>query len=136
VSRIGTYRIGLKNLDATKARIRTRMQRKRDAWAEATVANAEDDFTVMQSLCPRLTHFMALHMLLEFSEDGLEYFIGWVRSKFVGLWNPVLKANVKVFYPPFVIHGTSRMAGNDFRLEAQRITRPRRIERYRKALAA
>jgi len=43
---------------------------------------------------------------------------------------------VRVFYPVFVIKGTSRMAGNDFRLEAQRITKPRRLARYKQALAA
>jgi len=135
VARI-TYRIGLTNADATRARIRTRMQRKREAWEEATVLNAEDDFQVMAGLCNFKTGYMLAHMVLLFSADGLEYFIGWVRSKFVGDVNPVTGETVRVFYPVFVIKGTSRMAGNDFRLEAQRITKPRRLARYKQALAA
>jgi hypothetical protein len=136
MARLPTYKVGLVNKEASAQRFRRRMRGVREAMQGAVVENAQDDFNVLQSLVPRRTHYMALHMLLEFSADGLEYFAGWVRSKFVGEVNPVTGEVVKVFYPPLVIHGTRYMAGNPFVREAARITRARRIARIRKALHA
>lgn len=133
---LARYRIGFKDINATRQRVRQMFARKRQAFEDAMVDCADIDFNAMQDACPRLTHFMALHMLLEFSDDDLTYFIGWAADKFVGLENPVLKTTVKVFYPVFVIHGTSRQAPNDFRLEVMRRTRPLKIARVKQALAA
>lgn len=131
-----TFRIGLRNTDGVQRGIQRKARRVREAWAGVTVLNAEDEFNLMQATCPRLTHYMALHMLLEFKDEGLGYFIGWVRRKFVGEVNPVTGEVVKVFYPVFVINGTRFMAGNNFPAAVRQALRARSIGRYRRALAA
>lgn len=129
-------RIGLRNNDGVKRGIHRRARRIRGAWAEATVLNADDEFQLMQAECPRLTHYMALHMLLEFKDEGLGYFIGWAHNKFVGEVNPVTNEVVTTFYPIFVINGTRFMAGNNFPAAVRQALRARILGRYRRALAA
>lgn len=75
--------------------IRRAMRERGELQHAATVAE-----------CPKRTGFMASKTRLDFSPEGLTYDIGYHAEDFKGAG--------LVFYPQYVIYGTSRMAANDF----------------------
>lgn len=78
----------------------------RTAQAEIRAAvrgNGERQHNVTVAECPKDTGYMASKTVLEFTPGGLNYSIGYREEDFPG-----------AFYPQFVIHGTHKMAANDF----------------------
>jgi hypothetical protein len=134
------YRIRMqvrfRNLEGLKARRRAKTARQKAALLVAVVENAEEEFNVAQALCNRLTGYMASMMILRFTRDGHNYFLGFDRSDFVGKTNPVTGEVIKFFYPVVVIEGSVNYAGNDFFAATRIICRARSRARIIRALAA
>jgi hypothetical protein len=70
---------------------------------KAVKANGEAQRGETEAACPKDTGYMASKTRVEFSPEGLTFDVGYFEEDFP-----------EVFYPQLVIHGTSRMAANDF----------------------
>lgn len=118
--------ISVRNVEGTKAFLRQYGERAK-ARAKVVVENsAERSYQTSYALAPKLTGFMANHLLKEFTPSGFGYRLGFRESDFT--------AAGKELYPRFVIWGTRFMAGRDFLFAPFEAEKPRFRAELKEAL--
>lgn len=122
----------VRNTDGVKARLQARNIQTRLRILDAVDESASRVLHIAQDLCPRDTGFMAEKMRLEFFREGYSFAIGWHADDFLGQTRR--GGQPTPFYPPYVVLGTSRMAGRDPLTPAVEEERPRAREAFAKAL--
>lgn len=126
--------IYVRNVAGVEAAIKARTGRQRAAIRGVTERGMLRVLNRAQALCPRDTHYMALHMRAELTQRGYNFFVGWHAEDFIGKTNPVNGRVITSFYPKFVVFGTRRMAGRDPLSPALRAERPNLLRGYARAL--
>lgn len=131
--RVTAYVRDLRGLEKA-LQARNRAQKRR--VLEASEVNGHELHSAVVGLANRLTGYMASQTRLEFTRGGYNFYVGYHAADFVGQENTLADPpfTITTFYPPFVIYGTSRYAGNDFLSEARRALNQRHGQRYRRAI--
>ena len=125
----------IRNPEGLRAKVQARTARQKVRVRQATATLKQEETELVESFTPKRTRYMVNHLVSRFTQDGYNYFVGWLRGEFVGEENPVTKQVVSRFYAVDVIHGTRFRAGNDVLAKARAIMRPRIRELYRRALS-
>ncbi len=132
---MGRLTVTVRNVEGLTAFLKARDARQRARVRAVTERGLDRVFHMAQSLCPRDTHYMALHMLGETTRNGTNFFVGWKKDRFVGEVNEATGEVVTEFYPPFVVFGTRFMAGRDPLTPALQAERANLRRGYARALS-